>query len=223
MATPVSKNRFGASGQRVYSSPYPAPYPKAPTLIGVVEREKLARSATKAADRQSTYVAEGTTLPIIYGQDVASGKVAGVLAYGTYLWLVVVWCAGECDSIVSIKMNGENVPAGGVARYDRLGTLTQTVVTELQTAAAARGIVYNDTLPGVCYSVFSVQSLVVDDYPEFTAVIKGRKVKPTSSARRPGRTTRRYASPTLSRTRLTAWGARSTGSRSPRCRPSATR
>ncbi|MBK8688974.1 MAG: hypothetical protein IPN24_11215 [Betaproteobacteria bacterium] len=183
MATPVSKNRFSANGERLYASPYAAPYPRAPTLIGsvgVVEREKLARSATKAADRQSTYAAEGTTLPVIYGQDVAAGKVGGVLAYGTYLWLVVIWCAGECDSIVSVSMNGETVPAG-VARYDRLGTATQTVVTELQTAAAARGIVYTDTLPGVCYSVFSVQSLVVDDYPEFTAVIKGRKVKPTSS------------------------------------------
>jgi hypothetical protein len=156
-------------------------YAPGPALTGpaVVSRATLAKSATKAADRQATFAAEGTALPIIYGQDVAPGAVAGVLSTGRYLWLVARWCAGECDSIVSVTMNGEPVPAG-VSRYDRLGAPGQTVVTELQTACATKGIAYSDVLAGVCYSVFKVDANQVDTYPEFAAVIKGRKVATTS-------------------------------------------
>jgi hypothetical protein len=147
------------------------------TKSGFVSRATLKKSTTSAWLRQTTFVAEGAVLPIIYGQDVAAGAVAGVLSLGGYLWLLCLWCYGEVDSIVSIKMNGESVPTG-VDRWDRLGTSSQTVVSELADACAWKFITYTDTMPNVCYSVFKVDSRKVDTYPEFTAVIKGRKVKP---------------------------------------------
>jgi hypothetical protein len=77
---------------------FPTYTPVPSTVAGVVSRETLTRSATKAEDRQATFAAEGTTLPIIYGQDVCAGKVAGIVNTTTYLWLLVIWCAGEVDS-----------------------------------------------------------------------------------------------------------------------------
>jgi hypothetical protein len=160
-------------------------YPLFPVLnttvanSGVVPRDTLARSATKAEDRQATFAAEGTTLPVIYGQDVCAGKVAGIVNTTTYLWLLVIWCAGEVDSIVSTTMNGEST-WHEVTEYKHLGSATQTVDTYLQAACAGKGISYTDALPGVCYSVFKVSQRSVDTYPEFAAVIKGKKVATSS-------------------------------------------
>jgi hypothetical protein len=154
---------------------FPTYTPVPSTVAGVVSRETLTRSATKAEDRQATFAAEGTTLPIIYGQDVCAGKVAGIVNTTTYLWLLVVWCAGEDDSIVSTTMNGEST-WHEVTQYNHLGSLTQTVDTYLQAACSSKGISYTDALPGVCYSAFKVSQRSVDTYPEFAAVIKGRKV-----------------------------------------------
>jgi hypothetical protein len=148
------------------------------TVAGVVSRETLTRSETKAEDRQANYAAEGTTLPIIYGQDICPGKVAGIITSSTgYLWLLVIWCAGEVDSIVSTTMNGELVDRGA-RKWHYTGTSSQTVNTQLQAACATRGITYTDALPGVCYSVFMIGGDELDTFPEFSAVIKGRKVKP---------------------------------------------
>jgi hypothetical protein len=160
-------------------------YPLFPVLnttvakSGVVPRDTLARSATKAEDRQATFAAEGTTLPVIYGQDVCAGKVAGIVNTSTYLWVLVIWCAGEVDSIVSTTMNGEST-WHEVSEYKHLGSATQTVDAHLQAACAGKGISYTDALPGVCYSVFKVSQRSVDTYPEFAAVIKGKKVAQTS-------------------------------------------
>lgn len=155
---------------------FPTYTPAAINGPAVVSRATLTKSATPADERQATFAAEGSALPIIYGQDVAAGLLAGVLSTDRYLWQVVVWCAGECQQIVSAKMNGEDVPVG-VTRYDRLGTVAQTVVSQLASACAGKGIAYTDTLPGVCYSVFRIDAREVDTFPEFTAVVKGRKVK----------------------------------------------
>lgn len=143
---------------------------------GVVPRDTLARSATRAEDRQATYAAEGTVLPVIYGQDVCAGKVAGIVSTTRYLWLLVIWCAGEVESIVSTTMNGEST-LHDIVQYNHLGTSTQTVDVHLQAACASVGIAYTDALQGVCYSVFQGASAELDAYPEFAAVIKGRKVK----------------------------------------------
>jgi hypothetical protein len=160
-----------------------APTYVAPTIAvtsaGVVPRDTLAKSATKAEDRQKNYAAEGTTLPIVYGYDVCTGKVAGIISTTYDLWVLVIWCAGEVDGIFSVTMNGDRVPPG-VRRYDRLGTSTQTVITEFKNACASVGIAYNDTMPGACYSAFRVTNSDTDAYPEFTAVIKGKKVATSS-------------------------------------------
>jgi hypothetical protein len=162
--------------------------PIAPTYVapsnsvGIVARETMTKSATKAEDRQANYAADGTTLRIVYGRDVCPGQVAGIVWTTKYLWLLVIWCAGEVDSIVSIAMNGEALPPSrrGVLQYNHRGEPGQTVDTYLQAACASVGISYSDDLPGVCYSVFKVAADDVDAYPEFSAVIKGKKVAQTS-------------------------------------------
>lgn len=189
MSTPVSKDRT--------KTPIPIGPPATPDWIKVQSTTKvpepeyvnlgasrgvLNRSSSDASERQQSIAALGTAVPVIYGQDIASAYISGVVITGNKLWLRVMWCMGECEAIVSVYMNGEEVPAG-VHRYDRLGVIGQTVVSELAAAYAEVGITYTDTLSSsgwaVCYSVFSVPATVTDGFPEFTAVIKGRKVSTT--------------------------------------------
>ena len=149
--------------------------------VGVAPRATLERAATPAAERQANVSAIGAPVPIIFGTDMIGGQVSAVLSTGYNLYLRVNWCVGECDAISSVLINGE-ATYSGVTRVDHLGVAGDTVDTMLQAAYAAKGITYTDTLPGVCYSAFRINSLMIDAFPEFIATVRGLKVKASAGA-----------------------------------------
>jgi hypothetical protein len=141
----------------------------------------MKRSATKAEDRQLTIAADGALIPIIVGQDRVGGMVAAVVSDASNAYVLVVWCMGECDSIVTATLDNKE-PTDGVTRTDHLGTAAQTVDTVLQAVYADAGISYTDTLPNICYSVFVIPFRLYDGFPSFAAVVKGQKVKASAGA-----------------------------------------
>ena len=168
----------GGAGAGAYTNIIPAA-----NLVTVTPRETLAKSSTKAADRQQTIAGENVVGRIIYGRDVAGGQIAGVLNVGSDLYLLAVWAYGECQAIESVKMWDAVAPAG-VQRNDYLGTQVQGIDGLLAYAALNQSVAktgrapftYADTLPGWCYSVFKIPASVSNGFPTIKAVIQGRKV-----------------------------------------------
>jgi hypothetical protein len=174
-----------ARGPAHFREDAPVSYPLFPVYtptaeIAVVPREEFAAVATPAEERQLTTAADGDLLPVIVGQDRIGGKIAAVVSVGTYIYVLVAWCQGECESLVTVHLN--DAIAAGVTRWDKLGAAGQTVESNLQAAFASRGVTYNDTLPGVCYSTFRIPFAAYDGMPTFSAVVKGMKVKASSGA-----------------------------------------
>jgi hypothetical protein len=145
----------------------------------VLARENMKRAATKAADRQLTIAADGALIPIVLGQDRVGGMVAAIVSDASNAYVLVVWCMGECDSIVTATLDDKE-PNDSVTRIDHLGADAQTVDTVLQAAFADKGITFTDTLPNICYSVFVIPFRLYDGFPSFAAVVNGLKVASTS-------------------------------------------
>jgi len=148
--------------------PNPSPEPRA-------ARKDINSAATPPKDSQAQAAAENAPLRIVYGRQRLGAQVANVLVYQKKLIVHAVWCEGPIDSIVSVDMNDESLPAGVTATH-YTGAAGQTANATLIAAFAAQGITYADTLPGIAYSVFQVPATVSDGFPNFAAVIKGRKV-----------------------------------------------
>jgi Putative phage tail protein len=144
----------------------PAPVPAA----------TLRDSAGTAGNRQQTVAGNGSVIPIIYGQDRVGGQYAAAVVSGSNLWLIVVWCVGPVDSIVSVEMDDVALPSG-VVHYPHLGTASQTVDTNFQAMMAGLSLSFTDAMPYTCYSVFKVPDYASrSGFPSFAAVIKGLKV-----------------------------------------------
>lgn len=165
-------------GAHIVAEPSPAiiNYPTITAGELLARQRALRRTNSDSSARQLMIAAHGAVLPVIYGQDTVGGLLAGWVVSGNTLYLRLLWCHGECEQVVAVYIDGEE-PPNGVSWTNYLGAAGQGIDPWLQTAYAAKGITYTDTLPGVCYSVLKVPSAAVSAFPEASATIKGLKVR----------------------------------------------
>jgi len=139
-------------------------------------RTTINTTNTRQSTKRLQTVAEGATIPIIYGEAIVGAKIAtAVQKAGDLYQLLCVWSLGEINSIIDVTFDD----VGGQARVaDYLGTTTQ--LADASIAAEIPG--YIDTLTGtqnnidfgVAYSVIDFDS--TQQPPIIRAKIQGKKV-----------------------------------------------
>lgn len=165
------------------SSLFPDYIPPATTVsrfdilsAAVPARTTLNSVATTASERQIMTAADSSIIPIIYGRQRVGGRIAIVKESGNFLYILSVWCLGECEEIEGIIFDGENADSKVVNHYT--GTTAQSADPILASIISG----YTDNLVitknglqiGVCYSVLKV---LATDFPNnIEAIIKGKKV-----------------------------------------------
>lgn len=152
----------------------PIIWPSVP--LPVAPRDTLNDSAVDAIDTQASVAAENAPLRVIYGQVRLGPLIACVLPYSSGNVLLCVWGHGECDSVVRWTID-DKAPTGGATATHYMGTADQTADATLIAAFAANAKVYEDALPGICYSVVYVPAGASSGFPRIHAVLRGRKVR----------------------------------------------
>jgi hypothetical protein len=127
-------------------------------------------------NRQIQVAALDSIIYTIYGFGEPVGLLANVYLYGPNWIFWVIWSRGPCSGggILSVLLNNSNTPAslgGSVTNY--LGAPVQAVDPTLQTVL---GSSFAETLPNICYSVFSIPSSALDSAPNFTIAFYGRAI-----------------------------------------------
>ncbi len=143
-------------------------------LLALARARLLNATARDAAETQATVGGNNALVPIVFGQQRVGGRIAAI-AIDDHMYVAVVWCMGEVDSVVSVTINDEELPSGVTATH-YTGTAGQT--TDATLAAKIAG--FADAMVGICYSVFNIRPGKTSGFPRFAAVIKGLKVPLTS-------------------------------------------
>lgn len=134
---------------------------------------------SRLRDIRATVAADGSPIPVAYGQCQIGGRVFAIDVTGSTWTVGVAFCLGEIDGYVKLLINGA-APVSGVLVDYYTGTTAQTVNSKL--AAKISG--YADTLVastpngsiGVAYCVVQYTSTHYDNWPTFVAEVRGRKV-----------------------------------------------
>lgn len=143
-------------------------------LLALARARTLNSTARDASETQATVGGNNSLVPIVFGQQRVGGRIAAI-AIDDHLYVAVVWCMGEVDSVVSVTINDEDLPSGVTATH-YTGTAGQT--TDSTLASKISG--FADAMTGICYSVFNIRPGKTSGFPRFAAVIKGLKVPLTS-------------------------------------------
>ena len=151
---------------------------------GKVMRKPVVSAATlnsqsRLREIRATVAADGSPIPLAYGQCQIGGRVFALDVTGSTWTVGVAFCLGEIDGYVRLLINGA-VPVSGVLVDYYTGTTAQTVNSKL--AAKISG--YADTLVastpngsiGVAYCVVQYTSTHYDNWPTFVAELRGKKV-----------------------------------------------
>lgn len=133
-----------------------------------------ASAAQSPQERQLTLAADGSVLRVTYGRDRIGAQIANITTSGGYWVIQCIWGEGEIDAIESIQINDATPPTGTqTAHY--LGTADQVVDPWMSTAYSAKGG-YTDALPNIAYSVLRIPTSALQDMPQITALVRGRKL-----------------------------------------------
>lgn len=144
------------------------------------DRGDINSTGIERSRQQASVAAEGTILPIIYGEDFVGPIISLVRATQFMLFLRCLWCLGEIEEIVEVvDESGEEIE-GMIARH-YTGRIDQGVDPTLATIIPG----YNDRcvvplgneLVGVAYSVISIPTNSTAGFPRLRARIKGKKVR----------------------------------------------
>ena len=143
-------------------------------------RDHINSSATEKSRRTASVSAEGTVLPICYGEDVIGPIITLVKVIGTYLVLRCVWCLGEIEEITKVTLE-DGTDIQGVIMTHYTGRADQQPDPFLTANIAGYNdkcvVPVGDEMYGVAYSVIRVPAQANIGFPRFTAKIKGRKVR----------------------------------------------
>ena len=174
-----------SGGQDIYQTGPQTPGPHLPPWVPPPQDPNAGRSdinntSMEHSRRYASVSAEGTLLPIIYGEDYIGPIITLAKVVGNYLYLRCVWCLGEIQEIVKVVSQEGDLPAGTTMTH-YLGTVDQPVDPSL--AAVIPG--YNDNCVvqvagqkvGVAYSVIKVPAAASQGFPRLVARIKGRVVR----------------------------------------------
>lgn len=165
--------------------PFANRYPKGgslETLTYYTQQGNVARRRGKGNQASQAQVGgPGTIIPIHYGLRRIGARIGAVVAHDGALLLLCVWGEGEIDAVEQVFINDE--AAGGWLTVNHyLGTASQTADPLLVAAYAAQGVVYADTLPNIAYSVVKIYPKNNSGFPQFSARIRGRKVRETEAS-----------------------------------------
>lgn len=137
--------------------------------------------ATPQQETQAQVAAENAPLRIVYGRARLGAQVADMLTYQNDLIMLLVWGEGEIEQIESITVNDEVAPAGiTLTHYN--GTAGQTADATLIAAYASHSITYADALADTAYTVARIPANVTSGFPNFAAIIKGKKILDTRTS-----------------------------------------
>ncbi len=116
------------------------------------------------ADRVQTTAIVGKEIPIIYGEEPTGGNVVRAKEYNGKYYVVIVWCEGPVNAIKEVYISGVLVTSEG----------THYTGTSTQSADPTVALVWGqaDALPGVCYSVYALDS---SQELDFVAIIRGHE------------------------------------------------
>jgi len=174
---------MGGNGPRT-----PKPKDDNPFVVGY-------QGGTKSASRASTKkvnslqrkditieaTAENAPLPILYGEVSVPGYIAGTISDANYLYLRVIWGAGEIYQVVKVFINGAALGSTISVQHYR-GTQYQAsdVWFNAQIPATDGVDTFQFTrgagLLGVAYSTFAIPNAAITDAPRFQAIIQGTLV-----------------------------------------------
>lgn len=159
--------------------------PIPPTIwpVSVVAPADSLRTTHKKEPIKIAVAAMDAILPVVYGSQHIQGLIANVLLLGKdFVWWVW-WCEGPIQAIDAITLAEvalNDKAAGGVKATvtNYLGDAGNVVDPTLHAAYAAQtpAISYNETLPGVAYSVIRIDRNQMNGAPNFGGRIRGRKV-----------------------------------------------
>lgn len=129
---------------------------------------------------------------VVYGMAKVEGSVVFMATSGTgsrHLNLLVAFAGHECESIEQVYLDDRpllnangNVSgefSGVVQYYERLGTDTQTYISQLATNVGSSIWTSAHQLKGICYAYLRIlysEDLFGTDAPKISAVIKGKKL-----------------------------------------------
>jgi hypothetical protein len=139
---------------------------------------KINAAAKSSGNRTLTGVAEGTVVPLIYGEDMVGGKVLNILPGTTAntVLIQVLWGLQGQGVQGTPYYNNIIVTSHGGSSVNYDGSQSTADAT-MVAAFAAQSITYTDTLAGYMYSVITIptgsfQATQLD----FLALCRGRKV-----------------------------------------------
>jgi hypothetical protein len=131
------------------------------------------------SERTLTISPWGNYVPIIFGRDVVGGQISLWYVSNGFLYLRMVWCIGEVQSIDLCTLEDGTVPEGTTFTH-YTGTASQAADPTLSGLITG----YTDTMRDIgydnyslCYSVIKCTISSLDSFPKFRATIKGLKVK----------------------------------------------
>ena len=136
-------------------------------------------------DAQSVLVNKNSNIaqiPVVYGTRKMGGTRVFVETSGAenkYLYICLVLCEGEIDSIGEIYINDEALTGSAYAPYvtvdKKLGTDSQTASTVLTAAPSWSS---TDTLSGIAYLGIRLEfnQDVFSSIPNINAIVNGRKI-----------------------------------------------
>lgn len=139
----------------------------------VASLSNLNAVASTPRETQAQVIGENAPLRVVYGERPIGAQVATALIHGNDLILLLVWCEGPIQQIVSLTVN-DVAPPAGITFTHYHGTAGQTADPTMVAAFAAQGVTYADALPGIAYTVAQIPQNTVSGWPSFVALIQGR-------------------------------------------------
>ena len=141
-------------------------------------RHHLKKTATTQEKKLQVKSGLNSLIPVCYGLNLRAVQIFAVGTIGTDLVLGGWFALGEIESIVKVRCNDDNVPAG-ITITEYTGTTTQGVDSTLASAISG----YADDLVlsvggsqiGVAYIVARIPKNEVNGFPRFTVEFKGLK------------------------------------------------
>jgi Putative phage tail protein len=149
-------------------------------------------------NRQIQVAALDSIIYTLYGVGEPAGILANVYLYGSNWIFWVIWCRGPSAGGgfgVAVLNDGTTAPSLGGSVTHYTGGPTQAIDPTLQTILGAS---FKETLPNICYSVFTIPSTALDSAPNFTLALYGRAIYDPrrDSTNAYGSGTQRLADPT---------------------------
>ncbi len=142
-------------------------------------------TASSIAEQQLTLAAIDAPLRYGYGRARLGALIAAVVAGESHLVLLCVHGKGPIDAVEAVELDNQPAAATVIATH-YLGDPGQGVDPALKAAFAAHGKTYEDTLPGIAYTVLQLPPDLDASVNNISFVVRQRKVFDPRNGPSPG-------------------------------------